>query len=142
MTEPAHRVVRNPHFGMKSAHKKQAMMKKFLLVLTLLLSNGFAQTTLTGTVTLNGSVETNAGGKHYVSLSWSAQTGPTITFRIYRSSTEGGPYTEVMSGISTLRYTDLNVPSPATLYYVCTAYDSSTNSESPYSNQFAVNIPN
>lgn len=118
------------------------MMKKLLLALALLLSYAFAQTSLTGTVTLNGSVESNAGGKHYVSLSWSAQTGPTITFRVYRSNANGGPYTEVMSGISALSYTDLNVASNATFYYVCTAYDSSTNSESAYSNPFLAIVPN
>ena len=114
-------------------------MKKLLFALTLLLSNAFAQTSLTGTVTLNGSVESDAGGKHYVLLSWSDETSPTISFRVYRSTTSGGPYTQVMSGIATLSYTDLNVPSNATFYYVCTAYDSSTNSESAYSNQFAAN---
>ena len=117
------------------------MMKKFLMALTLLCSSAFAQTTLTGTVTLNGSIQTDAGGKHYVRLSWNAQLGHTITFRVYRS-TNGGPYTEVMSGIPVLSYTDLDVPSNTILYYVCTAYDSSTDLESNYSNQFTANVPN
>ena len=76
-----------------------------------------------------------------MSLAWQGPQGQYITFRIYRSTTNGTGYQMIQSLISGFGYTDGDVTG-STYYYVATTYDSSTNSESAYSGQITVNIPN
>jgi len=111
------------------------------LFLLCLLTSALAQVQTAGTVTLTGSVQLMVGAKHSVSLAWKGPQGQDITFRIYRSTTNGAGYQMIQSLISGLGFIDGDVTA-STYYYVATAYDSGTNSESAYSNQITVNIPN
>lgn len=108
------------------------------LSIFLLLSTGYTQVQTSGTINLAGSVQLMAGGKHYVTLTWSATPDQNVSFRVYRSATSGSHYQLVQSGVPCLHYTDLNVSSSVTYYYVITAYNSSTNAESAYSNQVTI----
>lgn len=117
-------------------------MRIVRLALLLLVISAWAQVQTKGSVSLTGSVQAMAGGKHSVTIAWSASTGQSITFRIYRSTTDGSGYQMIQSQITGLSFTDLNVHNSTTYYYVATAYDSSTKTESPYSNQVTANIPN
>ena len=112
------------------------------LLLTLVLGAGFSQVNMAGSVTLTGSVQAMAGGKHSVLLTWSPTPLQDITFRVYRSTSSGSGYRLLQSLVSCGRYTDLNVANATTYYYVVTAYDSNTNSESAYSSQVPITIGN
>ena len=77
-----------------------------------------------------------------VALSWTASGSPgVIGYNIYRSTTNGGPYTKINSSLdSTTTYTDLAVQSGNTYYYVTTAVNSQ-GQESSYSNQASATVP-
>lgn len=78
---------------------------------------------------------------HSVALSWQASTSTVAGYNIYRGTTDGGPYSRINSEpIPTLSYTDTNVSSATTYYYVSTAVDSG-GAESTYSNQATAVIP-
>lgn len=79
---------------------------------------------------------------HSVSLTWTASTSPSIAgYNIYRSTTNGGPYTQLNSSlVNTTSYTDTNVTAGQTYYYVTTAIDTSNN-QSAYSNQAQATVP-
>lgn len=121
---------------------RQRKTVQVVLQLILVLGAGFAQVKITGTVTLSGSVQAMAGGKHSVLLTWSASETPDITLRVYRSTSSGRGYQLLQSLSPCGRYTDINVANSTTYYYVITAYNSSTNSESAYSNQVTITIGN
>ena len=111
------------------------------LVLLLLVTSALAQVQTTGNVSLTGSVQEMTGGKHIVTIAWQASTGQSITFRVYRSITSGADFQMIESQIPGLSFTDLSVNNSTTYYYVVTAYDASTKTESPYSNQVTAKIP-
>jgi fibronectin type 3 domain-containing protein len=67
----------------------------------------------------------------YIQLSCSSSPG-AVSYNVYRSQTNGGPYTKVGSSTTT-SYTDVNVTNGLTYYYVMTATDGM--SESLYSPQ-------
>ena len=105
-----------------------------------------------GSVTFSGSA-TNSGlsatlsgtgiapPQHKVQLSWHASTSSgVIGYYLYRSTTSGGPYTQISSLDSSTSATDNTVASGETYYYVVTAVDSSSQ-ESAYSNQVTAVIP-
>lgn len=70
-----------------------------------------------------------------IKLSWAQSTSPNITTNnVYRSTTNGGPYTLVGSIAATTTYMDSGLTSGTTYYYVVTAVDGN-GVESPYSNQ-------
>jgi fibronectin type 3 domain-containing protein len=74
-------------------------------------------------------------------LSWIASPSTVIGYNVYRATISGGPYTRLNSSlIPTTQYSDVNVQSGQTYYYVVTAMDSS-NMESSYSNQSSATIP-
>jgi hypothetical protein len=78
---------------------------------------------------------------HSVILGWAASTTSGISYyNMYRGTTTGGPYTLLKSGITSTSYTDSNVQSGSTYYYVATAVDS-TGTESAYSDQATAVIP-
>lgn len=103
---------------------------------------------------LNGSVSiaSNASGSpavinlsgtgvHSVALSWNASTSAVTGYNVYRSTTSGSGFVKINSSLlSGLTYTDSNVTSGTTYYYVTTAVDSS-GGESAYSNQASAAIP-
>lgn len=117
-------------------------LRRITLSILFLISTAYPQVQTNGTVSLTGSVQLMGGGKHCTALTWSGTQGQDISFRVYRSITSGSHYQLVQSLIPCLHYTDLNVSNATTYYYVVTAYNSSTNAESAYSNQVTVTIAN
>jgi hypothetical protein len=78
-----------------------------------------------------------ATGDAYVS--W----GPAINavkYNVKRSTTAGGPYTQVASGVTSEDYLDVNVTAGATYFYVVTSV-SATETESPNSDEATVTLP-
>ena len=78
---------------------------------------------------------------HSVALSWDASTSQVSGYNVYRGTKSGGPYSKLNSALlSSTDYTDSNVQSGTTYYYVTTAVDSN-HLESTYSNQASAAIP-
>ena len=76
-----------------------------------------------------------ASGNNAIQLSWSAATGAT-EYRVYRSTTSGGPYTQVGTATApATSYLDTNLQGGVTYYYVVTNYDGSQSCESSYSSE-------
>lgn len=71
-------------------------------------------------------------GNSQVSLSWDAVSGAT-GYNVKRSTTAGGPYTAIATGITGTSYVDTEVTNGTTYYYVVTAVD--TEGESDNSNE-------
>ncbi|MFQ5649813.1 MAG: S8 family serine peptidase [bacterium] len=69
-----------------------------------------------------------------IDLTWDASTTPNVRYSVYRSTTAGGPYTLVDSGIKKTKYTDKKLQVPVTFFYVVTAVDGQGN-ESAFSNE-------
>jgi len=79
--------------------------------------------------------------QHSAALTWNPSTSSVSGYNVYRSTVSGGSYTKVNSSlVAVLNYTDVNVQSGTTYYYVMTAVDASGN-ESGYSNQITATIP-
>lgn len=79
-------------------------------------------------------------GSYTVGLSWDPSTSTVNGYNLYRGTKSGGPYSRLNSALlSETSYTDANVQSGATYYYVSTAVVS--NLESAYSNQTTAVIP-
>lgn len=68
-----------------------------------------------------------------VRLSWTS-VKDAVSYNVYRSTTAGGSYVEIASGIVDTTYTDTDVTNGVTYYYVVTAVDS-FNTKSDYSNE-------
>jgi subtilisin family serine protease len=62
---------------------------------------------------------TASAGDKQVRLAWTAGTNAT-TYRVKRSTTQGGPYALVASNIKTLQYVDTGLANGTTYYYVVT----------------------
>jgi hypothetical protein len=79
---------------------------------------------------------------HSVYVTWTASASPNIAgYNVYRSTTNGGPYTQLNSGlVTTTYYTDNAVASGQTYYYVTTAVNTS-NAQSAYSTQTQATVP-
>ncbi len=123
---------------------------------------GAASATLTVTSTATNKPSISLGGtgfQHSVDLSWGASSSTSspcwqnFTYQVYVSATNGGPYS-LISGSDTpyLFYTDTNVVSGNTYYYVVTATadyvagsscpgSSQSGIVSGYSNQTTATIP-
>ncbi|MFC0215794.1 pectinesterase family protein [Paenibacillus chartarius] len=74
-------------------------------------------------------------GNAKVQLNWSAAEGAS-TYSVKRSTTDGGPYETVASGLADVSYIDESVVNDTTYYYVVTA--TGATGESGASNQVAV----
>lgn len=91
------------------------------------------------TISLSGSGAATV--THSVNLSWLAGTSSAVGFYVYRGAQAGGPYTRLNSSVVTpMSYSDGNVLSGQTYYYVTTDVDSS-GLESSYSNEAFATIP-
>jgi len=78
---------------------------------------------------------------HCVSLNWTPSSSSYSGFNVYRSSVSGGPYTRMdTTVVPTTSYTDSNVVSGQTYYYVATEVDT-TGAESSYSSEVSADIP-
>jgi len=76
---------------------------------------------------------------HQVTLSWTASTSTGVTgYDVYRSTTSGGPYTQVGTATSS-PYTDTSVSAGQTYYYVVTTV--ATSGQSGYSSQVSATTP-
>lgn len=90
----------------------------------------------------------NTAESHLVELTWAAGTIPDpvageviVGYNVYRSTTAGGPYTQLNSSpVVALTYSDSAVSAGQTLYYVCSTVDSLGN-VSGYSNQASATVP-
>src|SRR6266849_5858489 len=71
-------------------------------------------------------------GNAQVSLSWNSSTGAT-SYNVLRSTTNGGPYTTIVTGLTTTSYRDNGLTNGTTYYYVVQAVNSAGTS--PNSNQ-------
>jgi hypothetical protein len=71
-------------------------------------------------------------GKKKVSLSWTAAAGAT-SYNVKRSTTSGGPYATIASGVTATSYTNTGLRSGTTYHYVVSALNA--GGESPDSNQ-------
>jgi len=91
------------------------------------------------TITLSGTGVSTAA--HSVAMTWNASTSTVSGYNVYRSTTSGGGYVLINSGLVLgLSYTDSSVQNGTTYYYVTTAVDSSGD-ESSYSNEAQAVIP-
>jgi len=70
---------------------------------------------------------TAAGGNAIVTLSWGSSEGAT-SYNIKRSTTAGGPYTTIATGVTGTTYTDTIVTNGTTYYYVITAVNAGVES--------------
>jgi fibronectin type 3 domain-containing protein len=70
---------------------------------------------------------TASGGNAQVSLTWTASTG-AASYNVYRSTTSGGPYTRIASGVTSTSYTDSGLANGTTYFYVVIAVNSSGTS--------------
>ncbi len=101
--------------------------------MTVMGQNGNAQRVCMVSVTVTNAPE--------VDLAWAPSLSQVIGYNAYRSLSPGGPYAKLNSGlISGTAYTDTDVESGQTYYYVTTAVDPE-HRESDYSNQAAATIP-
>jgi len=105
--------------------------------------SGTATVTITAPTTAPAPTPTPTPTQHIVDLSWNLSTSPNITgYNVYRGTSYAGPYSKINSGglVASSLYTDSNVSSGYTYYYVVTAVDSS-GAESGYSNQTQAVVP-
>ena len=95
------------------------------------------QAAASGSFVINPLAPTNlnaVSAKGKVKLSWTQSTSPGVTQnKIYRSTTNGGPYAVIASIGANTSYTDTQVTGGTTYYYVVTAV--SGNGKSAPSNQ-------
>jgi hypothetical protein len=78
---------------------------------------------------------------HSVTLRRTPSSSTFVGFNIYRGTVPGGPYTQINSAlVSTPTYTDTNVTSGQTYYYVATQLNASGD-QSAYSNETTAVIP-
>ena len=64
-------------------------------------------------------------------MSWTASTSTVSGYNVYRRTTNGSGYVKINTSlVSGVTYTDSNVTSGTTYYYVTTAVDSSGNESS------------
>ena len=77
---------------------------------------------------------------HSVSLTWMPSSSSGVSYDVYRGTVSGGPYSLLKSGVISTAYTDSNVQSGSTYYYVTTAVDAS-GLQSVYSDEAQAVIP-
>jgi Fibronectin type III domain len=75
---------------------------------------------------------TAAAGSGKVTLTWTAPRGPQ-SYNVKRSTTNGGPYKTVATGVTNTTYTNTGLRSGVTYYYVVTTVNAA--GESGHSNQ-------
>ena len=85
-----------------------------------------------------------ARGHHRVNLNWQApaeKPGMAVkSYNVYRSTTSGGQYAKIASGVPEPRYADTTVNSGKTYYYVVTSVDAAGH-ESGFSIEIKATVP-
>lgn len=80
-------------------------------------------------------------GPYSVALSWNPSSSVVIGYNLYRGTQSGGPYAKQNSSVlSGTTYSDSNIVSATTYYYVSTSVNAD-NEESAYSNEATATIP-
>jgi fibronectin type 3 domain-containing protein len=81
-------------------------------------------------------------GTRSVVLAWDPSTSSSVIgYHIYRATAPGGPYTKLtVTTVPGTSYADTTVQRGGTYYYVATTV--SDSSESTYSNEAQVSVPN
>lgn len=88
-----------------------------------------------------GTFTTLVLSSHLVDLSWNPSTSTNVVaYDVYRGKTAAGPYSRIASSVPGAAYTDTNMASGTTYYYVVTAV-SNQGGQSAYSNQAVATIP-
>lgn len=97
--------------------------------------HGGHMSTVDYTLTIQG------GTAHSAALTWKAGAKNITGYNLYRSTTSGGPYSQLNSSLlSSNSYTDSDVADGTTYYYVATEVDNKGD-ESGYSAQAVAVIP-
>ena len=97
--------------------------------------------TVEGTAHESSGESPDSGARRTVALAWNASSDSVSGYHVYRSSTPGGPYNRVNGQvISALTYRDAEI-GPGRYFYVVTSV-APGGTESAYSNEVAVEIPN
>jgi fibronectin type 3 domain-containing protein len=100
-------------------------------------TNSPANISLSGSGTLAQTQQTT----HSVSVTWSPSTSSVAGYNVYRSEVSGGPYSALESSIVAVdSYTDTNVQSGSTYYYVVKSV-TAAGVESADSSQASVSVP-
>jgi fibronectin type 3 domain-containing protein len=109
--------------------------------------SGYAFTPASQNVTLTGANLTGVnftaaqGTAHSVALTWTASTSTVSGYNIYRSTVSGSGFAKLNSTlVASLNYSDTDVQSGSTYFYVATSVDSGGD-ESSDSNQVTAAIP-
>jgi hypothetical protein len=83
-----------------------------------------------------------AQDSHQVDLTWSQGDPNAVGYNIYRGSAQSGPFTQINNALdAATNYTDSNVVSGTTYYYVATEVNAQ-GEESAYSNVVKAVVPN
>lgn len=78
---------------------------------------------------------------HTVTLTWKASSSPVVGYNVYRSTSPSGNYLKINSMlVQGTTFTDRNVRSGSTYYYVTRAVDI-RGRESPNSNEAPATVP-
>jgi len=80
---------------------------------------------------------TASGGKKKITLSWVAASG-AASYNVKRSTTNGGPYSLIATGVIGVGYTNTGLQTSRTYYYVVSAVNG--NGESQNSNQASATV--
>ncbi len=109
--------------------------------------SGYAFTPASQNVTLTGANLTGVnftagqGTAHSVALTWNASTSTVSGYNVYRTTVSGSGYAKLNSTlVASLNYSDTDVQSGTTYFYVATSVDSGGD-ESADSNQVSAAIP-
>jgi fibronectin type 3 domain-containing protein len=112
-------------------------MRKALLIAMLLLTvRCFTWAQQTVQVPLSITVH------HRITLNWTASTSSgtgCCTYRIYRGTITGGPYSQIASGLNMTTWDDTTPTNGATYYYVATAVNTA-GAESARSNEASATV--
>jgi IPT/TIG domain len=131
----------NVTFGGISATSVKLVSSTELQAVSPVSPAGTVSIDVTNTNSQSGTLASGFTYFHTVSLTWTDSLSGVSGFNVYRSSTSGGPYTRVNSTIlSSTLFTDNNVQTGQTYFYVTTAVNNS-NVESVYSNQAQAVVP-
>ena len=114
---------------------------KYLLVFVFLFSMlVYAQDTqVPGAPQIGSSVSSPQSG-HSATLKWQA-SNQKVNYRVWRSTTLTGTYTEIKTNIQVLTYLDKTVTASQTYYYKVDCRNPTTNLVSGYSNIVKAVVP-